>query len=56
MLEDAVRPENGWWKVPVGPHVDFPTTYAYYEYLAEVESELQETAAVNVLLVPTSPD
>jgi hypothetical protein len=56
VVAEAVRQENGWWYVPVRPSAELLATYQYYEVLAEVEGELEETSELNVLLVPTAPE
>jgi hypothetical protein len=56
VLEDEVRRKGDWWYVPVRPDVEFPKTYQYYEFLADVEGELQDDQGLDVLLVPAAPE
>ena len=50
------RQEDDWWYIPVRHNKDLPQTYAYYDILADVEFDLQETDNLNILLVPTALD
>ena len=54
VLTDGVRRDQDWWYVPVRPSAKPPQRYEYYETLAAVENELQETEHLTVLLVPTA--
>lgn len=56
VLEDEVRRERRWWYVPVRSDAEFPKTYQYYEFLADVEGELQDDQGLDVLLVPAVPE
>lgn len=51
---DYARQEDDWWYIPVHPNRDLPQSYTYYEILADVEFDLQETDNLNILLVPTA--
>jgi hypothetical protein len=54
VMEDLIRQEDGWWYVPIRPDREDRKTFEYYEVLADVEGELEETEKLNVLLVPTA--
>lgn len=56
VLEDDIYSENDYWRVPILPSTQPRWMYAFYEVLAEVESELQENIKLNVLLVPVVPE
>ena len=51
----GVRQDQEWWYVPVRPSAQPPKRYEYYEALAEVETELQKSEHITVLLVPAAP-
>ena len=60
-LAISVEPEgmhqrNDWWYVPVRPSRRIEKVTSYYELLAELEEEVDETTGLNVLFVPSFPD
>lgn len=52
VLRDDVRRERYSWSVPVRPSRQPQMMYAYYEVLAEVETQVEEHEDVNILFVP----
>lgn len=50
--ENGIYPEKGYWRVPVLASAAPRWMYAYYEVLAEVETDLEEKEHLNVLFVP----
>jgi hypothetical protein len=54
--DDGVRRGDDWWYVAVRPSRRIEKVTSYYELLAEVEEEVDETTGLNVLLVPTFPE
>jgi len=56
VLTDGVRQDQDWWYVPVRPSAKPPRRYEYYETLAAVENELQESEHLTVLLVPAEQE
>ena len=52
VLPDGVRRERYSWSVPVRPSRQPQTMFAYYEVLAEVETQVEEKEQVNILFVP----
>jgi len=55
VLDELIRRDNGWWYVPVQASERLSEVNPYYELLATVEEELDESG-LNVLLVPTLPE
>ncbi len=55
VLDNQIYRENGYWRVPIRPSAPPRWIYAYYEVLAEIETELDETDHLNVMLVPLLP-
>jgi hypothetical protein len=55
VVEQGIRHEDGWWRVPVRPSTWPKKRYEYYEALAEIESELQEKEKLNVLIATSEP-
>lgn len=53
--EDAALGHE-WWIVPVEIGCNRPSMYVYYEVLSMVEQQLEETASLDVLLVPLVPE
>ena len=53
VLDKKVRRINGWWYVPVQPSSNVDRVTPYYEYLAEIEEQIDEERQLNILLVPT---
>ena len=51
----GMRRDNDWYYVVVQPSRDDIRSYDYYNILAEVESEIEQTENVNILLVPALP-
>jgi len=49
---EGIHNENGYWYVPVRPSREPARRYAYYETLADIESELADQDNLKVLLVP----
>ncbi len=56
VVPQGVRRDREWWYVPVRPSKEPPKRFEYYEALANVETELQKTEHLTVLLIPTGPD
>lgn len=56
VLDQNIRHEDGYWYIPVLPNQQPPSTFEYYDALAEVETELSLDNNVKVLLVPTMPE
>lgn len=56
VVPQGVRHEQEWWYVPVRPDVQPAKRFEYYEALAGVETELQKSEHLTVLLLPTVPD
>lgn len=54
-LAQGVRHEQDWWYVPVRPSVEPERRYEYYETLADVETSLEDSEHLTVLLLPTTP-
>ena len=54
-LVQGVRHEQDWWYVPVRPSVEPERRYEYYEVLADVEADLEDTEHLTVLLLPSAP-
>jgi len=52
VLPKDVRKERYSWSVPVRPSRQPQAMYAYYEVLAEVETQIEEHEHVNILFVP----
>ncbi len=52
VLPDEVQRERYSWSVPVQPSRQLQTMYAYYEVLAEVETQIEEREHVIILFVP----
>ena len=54
----ALEPERDgeYWFIPVSTDRQPANTFDYYEYLAEVEGEIEEEEELNVVLVPCYPD
>jgi hypothetical protein len=52
VIEPAIRKEEHWWYVPVRPSAEPTKRYQYYEILADVEAELEESEQLKVLLAP----
>ncbi len=55
-LAQGVRHEQEWWYVPVRPSVEPARRYEYYEALAAVETALEESEHLTILLLPTAPE
>ena len=51
-LEDGMRQDHDWWYVPIRPSFQPARRYEYYETLAQVETDLQKSDHLTVLLVP----
>lgn len=47
-----VEKKNGCWYIAVRPVAEPKSTYAFYEVLADIETELSEKHGVDVWLVP----
>ena len=56
ILEEEVRRERYAWYVPVLPSRQPEKMFAYYEVLAEVETEIDEKEHLNVLFMPVIPE
>lgn len=56
VLEEEVRRERYAWYVPVLPSRQPEKMFAYYEALAEVETEIDEKEHLNVLFMPVIPE
>ncbi len=56
VLEEEVRRERYAWYVPVLPSRQPEKIFAYYEVLAEVETQLDENEHLNVLFMPVVPN
>ncbi len=56
VLEEEVRRERYAWYVPVLPSRQPEKMFAYYEVLAEVETEIDEKEHLNVLFMPVIPE
>ena len=56
VLEEGIEEERYAWRVPILPSRQPRWMYAYYEVLAEVETDLQEKEDLNVLFVPVVPE
>ncbi len=56
VLEEEVRRERYAWYVPILPSKQPEKLFAYYEVLAEVETEIDEKEHLNVLFMPVIPD
>lgn len=56
VVPEGVRQDREWWYVPVRPSIRPAKRFEYYEALAEVESELQKTEHLTILLLPTIPE
>ena len=56
VLEEEVRRERYAWYVPVLPSRQPEKIFAYYEVLAEVETQLDEKEHLNVLFMPVVPN
>jgi hypothetical protein len=56
VVADGVRREDGWWYVPVRPSKMIQRSTPYYDALADVEGNLQDSMDLNILLVPTARD
>jgi hypothetical protein len=54
VVPEGVRQDGDWWTVPVRAAEEPKRQWRYYEFLAGIESELEEEDGVNVLLVPVS--
>lgn len=52
VLLDKVRRDRYSWTVPVRPSRQPEKMFAYYEVLAEVETQVEEHEDVNILFVP----
>lgn len=52
VLLNEVRQERYSWSVPVRPSQQPQAMYAYYEVLAEIETQIEEREHVNILFVP----
>ncbi len=55
VLEEEVRRERYAWYVPILPSKQPEKLFAYYEVLAEVETEIDEKEHLNVLFMPVIP-
>ena len=56
VLEEEVRRERYAWYVPVLPSRQPEKMFAYYEILAEVETEIDEKEHLNILFMPVIPE
>lgn len=56
VVPEGIRQDREWWYVPVRPSIRLTKRFEYYEVLAEVESELQKTENLTILLLPTIPE
>ena len=56
VIEDGIYQEHAIWYVPILASHEPSKRYAYYEALAEVETDLQENDDLNVLLLPRVPE
>jgi hypothetical protein len=56
VLDRGVRREDGFWHVPVRPSEQPDQMFAYYDALAEVETDLSLKERLKVVLVPTLPE
>ena len=52
VVESAIRHENDWWYVGVGPDRADVRRYDYYDRLAQVERELDDEENANISLMP----
>jgi hypothetical protein len=57
LLEQNMRRENGdYWHIPVRPRTRPASTFAFYEILADVETELSSQDHLHVYFVPVYPE
>lgn len=56
ILGEEVRRERYAWHVPVLPSRQPEKLFAYYEVLAEVETEIDEKENLNILFMPVMPE
>jgi hypothetical protein len=54
VVEKGVHREDDWWYVPVAPAGTSRRTIVYYDLLAKVETDLQDSLKLHVLLIPTA--
>lgn len=47
---------DGYWYVPVRPSAQPPSTFEYYDALADVETKLSLDKHLHIWLVPTMPE
>ena len=55
-LEERIERQGQYLYIPVQPSAQPEHTFAYYDVLAEIETDLSMDHNVNVLLVPTLPE
>ena len=54
VVDEEVYLEGSEWQIPVHPSVEPAKRYPFYEYLADIEGELDHDQ-INVFLVPAEP-
>src|SRR5438552_2673909 len=55
VVDEELRQEDHWWRVPIHPSAEPEKRYWYYETLAEVEEDLSEKEGISAWLVPSDP-
>ena len=55
VLDDEVRLDGLEWRIPVHPSTEPDKRYPFYEYLADIEGELESNEHLSVFLVPADP-
>lgn len=56
VVPEGIRQDREWWYVPVRPSLRLTKRFEFYEVLAGVESELQKSEHLTVLLLPSIPE
>ena len=56
VVEEDIHKVDNWWRVPVRPSAWPVKRYAYYEELAEIESDIQENEHLDILISTGVPE
>ena len=56
VMDEGIERQGQYLYIPVQPSIQPEHTFAYYDVLAEIETDLSMDHNVNILLVPTLPE
>jgi hypothetical protein len=53
--ESRIQLQNGYWRVPIRPSREPDPLFPYYEALADLEDEMQESEGIKVTIASGDP-